>query len=406
MELTLLLQAAGAVGLFSARAFVPAFLAAVFIRFGDQIPVIEGTALIEAIGDAPAWFTHDVTLLVLGVLSALEILAQHSPEARELYDRVSGYLKSGMAIATTLGVATAADIDFIEGATQQAGFADTALAVAVGASVYGLSTLRSMTLAPLAEADEDDALGLQGLWAWVEDIWASFGVILVIVFPLVVAVMTLGIVGVLLLLRRRARVKEERAKTPCPSCQTPAPIHASACPNCRAAVPAPRSVGFFGQPREAADPQPDDHDLALLEKRRCSVCAARLEQRRPVQRCETCGETAFESETQRQRYLDRIAGRVGPVVAVAAAVGWVPGLGLIVGVIVYKLRLVSPLSRYVPRGRSFVRRLLLRGVLLVLGLLQFVPLVGVVTVPAMALLSYGVYRRALEKTLAESNSAD
>ena len=398
-----LLQAAGAIGLFSARAFVPAFLAAVLMRWGHHVPVISGSELIQAVGDSPSWFTHDITILVLGVLAAIEIAAQHSAEARELYEQVSGYAKTGMAIATTLGVASAADIGFVKDIMQQeAGLGDTGAAIAIGAAVFGLASLRSQAIAPLAEADEDDALGLQSLWAWVEDVWASLGVVLVIVVPIVVAVVTVGIVGVLLLLRRRARIREEKAKAPCPNCETLRPIHASACPSCRQPVPDPRAVGFFGQPLPRAEAKPAEHGLALLEKRRCPVCAARLEHRRPRQTCGTCGEEVFADEATQRAYRQRVQRRLGPTLAFCAAVGWIPVVGLIAGLIVYRLKLVSPLSRYLPRHRAFLRKLGLRIVLIVLGLLQLAPFVGAITVPAMAALSYAVYRKAFVKTLAAS----
>ncbi|MFW5682529.1 MAG: hypothetical protein ACOC1G_05930 [Phycisphaeraceae bacterium] len=406
MDVMVLLQAAGAVGLFTARAFVPAFLAAVLMRWGHHVPIVGGSELIQAVGDLPSWFTHDITIIVLGVLAALEIAAQHSAEARELYEQVSGYAKTGMAIATTLGVADAADIGFVEGVTQQAaGLGDTGVAIAIGAAVFGLASLRSQAIAPLAEADEEDALGLQSLWAWVEDVWASLGVVLVIVVPIVVAVVTLGIVGVLLLLRRRARIREEKAKEPCPKCETARPIHASACPSCRQPVAEPRAVGFFGQPMSRADANPAEHGLALLEKRRCPVCAARLAERRPRQTCAACGEHVFADEATRGAYLRRVQRRLGPTLAFCAAVGWIPVLGLIAGLIAYRLKLVSPLSRYLPRRRAFVRKLGLRVVLLVLGLLQLAPFVGAITVPAMAALSYAVYRKAFVKTLAESGGS-
>ena len=40
-----------------------------------------------------------------------------------------------------------------------------------------------------------------------------------------------------------------------------------------------------------------------------------------------------------------------------------------------------------------------------LGLLQLIPLVGLLTVPGMALLSFVVYRSAFEKTLARGSHA-
>jgi len=100
MDLTTILYGLGATGLFTSRAFVPAFLTALSLRFGADLPFLSNLEFLKATGDEPVWFTHNLTLLVLGALSALEIAADKSPEAQELLDDFSRYLKTGMAALT------------------------------------------------------------------------------------------------------------------------------------------------------------------------------------------------------------------------------------------------------------------------------------------------------------------
>lgn len=76
MDTFTLMQAVGSMALFSSRAFVTAFVSALLLRFGPDLPLLSGTELLTGIQGAPTWFTHDTTLLVLGVLAALEILAR------------------------------------------------------------------------------------------------------------------------------------------------------------------------------------------------------------------------------------------------------------------------------------------------------------------------------------------
>ena len=82
-----MIHALGAGGPFASRAFLPAFVVAMLLRFGVGWVGGEGTQLELAAAVAAqsaSWFTHDVTLWVLGVLSFLELAATKSQELREL----------------------------------------------------------------------------------------------------------------------------------------------------------------------------------------------------------------------------------------------------------------------------------------------------------------------------------
>ncbi len=79
----------------------------------------------------------------------------------------------------------------------------------------------------------------------------------------------------------------------------------------------------------------------------------------------------------------------------------VPVVGLIPGVIYYRLALVAPFRRYIPRGRTLLLRWGIWLLFLVLVLLQWVPLLGGLVVPTMALVSYKVYRTAFTAMVSE-----
>src|SRR4051812_38085360 len=82
MNLALLIQAVGSIGVFSSRAFLPAFSTALLLRFGPEIPWVAQTGFLQHVRGVPTWFTRDSTLVVLGLLSALELVAARFPEAR------------------------------------------------------------------------------------------------------------------------------------------------------------------------------------------------------------------------------------------------------------------------------------------------------------------------------------
>ena len=140
MSLSLFLQGLGSIGVFASRAFLPAFVTAMLLRFGPEFPAIASSGLLPKVRDVPTWFTSDIALVVLGILTVLELAAERFDEARSVLHEVHGYLKAGMAILTFLGVMGATDraavgkLVFVE-----AGFLDAWPAMLVGFGV-GVAT--------------------------------------------------------------------------------------------------------------------------------------------------------------------------------------------------------------------------------------------------------------------------
>lgn len=91
MSLPLLLRGLGSVGVFASRAFLPAFVTALLLRFGPHLPRMAHYGLLPQVRDVPTWFTSDAALLVLGLLAALELVAERVPEAQAVLDRVHDY---------------------------------------------------------------------------------------------------------------------------------------------------------------------------------------------------------------------------------------------------------------------------------------------------------------------------
>src|SRR5207248_528566 len=93
VSLPLFLQGLGSIGVFASRAFLPAFVTAVLLRFGPHAPWLTHAGLIPHIRAVPTWFTSDTSLVILGVLAALEIIAERFPEAAAILAEVHDYLK-------------------------------------------------------------------------------------------------------------------------------------------------------------------------------------------------------------------------------------------------------------------------------------------------------------------------
>ena len=82
---------------------------------------------------------------------------------------------------------------------------------------------------------------------------------------------------------------------------------------------------------------------------------------------------------------------------ISAAFGVIPVIGLIPGVIYYRLSLIASLRYYVPRSASMLSRWFARIVTFLMICLQPVPGVGAVTLPLMCLVNYWVYSATLRR---------
>src|SRR4051794_11396582 len=184
MSLPLLFQGLGSIGVFASRAFLPAFVTALTLRLGPHLPWLAHAGLIPRVRGVPTWFTSDLALIVLGVLAALELVAERVPEAKSVLDEVHDYLKTGMAVLTYLGALNATDRAAVGPLIERAGPGDYLPALAVGAGVYLASLARGAVVGALVDADEDDDLGLQGLLRRAEDLWGGLGPVALIIFPL------------------------------------------------------------------------------------------------------------------------------------------------------------------------------------------------------------------------------
>jgi Zn finger protein HypA/HybF involved in hydrogenase expression len=399
-----LIQGAGLTAFFASRTFIPAFATALTLRFGLQAEWFDWFGIEVAGTGAPSWFTTDTALIVLGLLAVLEVAATKSADARAVMAEIDPYIKPAIAVLTYLGVASTVDAAYLQEhlvEPQEAGFIDLIPAAAIAAATWWTTVNRREAVGLLAEADEDDDLGVQKLFSWAEDLWAAIGPWLLVIFGVLMLVVAAVVVGIFFLLRMRARIKDEQSKIDCKACGEKVYGCAVQCPQCGAKVDAPRGVGFFGTTKPKPATNLDRHPYRLVEKKRCPACATRFEQRQPRQACPACRHDLFADRDFAEAYLGAVASRLPTVLGVSFLFSLVPVVGLIPGVIYYRLAVVAPFRRYIPRGRALLLRWGIKLFFLLLILVQWVPLLGGAVVPLMALINYRVYRSTFEKLLRE-----
>lgn len=418
-SLSSVLAGVNSVGLFASRAFVSAFAVAAVLKWGPDIDFINNSGLLQQVHSVPSWFTHDITVTLLGLLAALEIAATKSADARAILIEVDQYLKSGMAFVSTLGVTgiiNAQDEAVLKQIIAwhepvRAGLGENAVSFIVAAmtavGVWISCSVRRSLLGTLAEADPDDDTMIGGLLSWLEDLWALLGTLLLILFPIVMLTISAAIFGFIALLRWRAKRREEKSKVACGSCNESMYRTAVKCPSCATPNAEVHAVGWLGQSKETLASDPAKQPVRLTQKQRCPVCATNLEPRRMRQTCPACGHELFENEADVKAYLGTLDERFPRVLVVTALLSLIPIVGLIPAIMVYRLRLTSPLRRYLSLARRVPLSFGLKLLFIVLIWVQVIPGVGAIAVPVMATISYGTYRRSFTKQLkGEREKAD
>ena len=363
----------------------------------------------------PGWLASDVSLLVLGGLSALELVAHKSAGAREVLNELDPYVKpltaavgltgliaaagGGEAAAVALGLS--ADMVPVEAG---AGFT-AMLVLAAAAGTLLLAIARRAVLADAAELDADDDTGLFGLFSWGEDLWAFFGVFLLVLFPVAVAILV-GIASlVVLLMFARAKRREARARVACDRCGDEVSRAALVCPHCGRERGNAERIGILGGPKVEPVRDRAAHAQSLRAAHRCPSCATPLKDRHPDQDCPSCGRPAFSTAADVRAFDQHIVARLPWVLAACAGFSLFPVIGLIPGIILYRMTLIAPYRRYLPRGRTLLTRWGVRLAYLFLIFVQLWPGAGVLAVPAMALLAWSAYRRSFRSLAAESAAA-
>ncbi|MFN0243848.1 MAG: hypothetical protein ACKVWV_13245 [Planctomycetota bacterium] len=381
--------------MFASRPFLAAFLTALLARWGVAFEWIADNETVQALHAAPAWFQSTITIVILGALAIAEAVSAKNADVRAVLDEVDSYLKTAIAFVVALAIVDDESAKTLHGIQRSGLGLETAWSALVASCTYAVAQLRRAAFAYFAEIDDDDDIGLQSVLAWIEGSWTLLAILFLAVFPIVA--LTLSALSALGLyqFRRWTLKREEQAKVPCANCSAPIYPHATRCSACRVAVVAPRQVGVFGQPR--AEPTDDvvRQRSDLIARKRCPLCATRLTKRAVRQPCASCGTVTFGSQIELERYLRDLRARMPKTLLVCFALSAIPVLGVIPGVIYYRLSVVSGLRGYVPPLRGCLARVMIRVIQWGIIAFQPIPAFGALVVPIMCLSSYAIYRHAL-----------
>jgi hypothetical protein len=402
MEPTYFLTTLGLIPYITSRAFVPLFASALIARYGRAWRPLADLAGVQLLDAVPAWAVSDPALTTLGILALVEVVCNKSPALRDLLSFTDTQIK-GLA-AFVFCLALAGPVNPALGTTLpvvQSGFLGLSGAVLwalmIGSCTWFLARLRKGIYHFLMEVDADDDLGLQKLLSWLEDGFGFLGALFVVLLPAVALAVTGLTLLTLYLIQKYLERQEEKRKVPCEDCGTPNPLCGVFCARCGKQRSGVRQVGFLGTVKEALVTDPDLHRSQLLACKRCRRCGERLREKGLDQRCHACGISPFESGRDLEAYIGRLEKDLPRTLLLLLGMGAIPVVGLVAGVIYYRLTLISGLRHYVPRSSRFLARWTMRIAGALLVCLQPIPLVGALSLPAMGLLNFLLYRRLLRK---------
>lgn len=257
-----------------------------------------------------------------------------------------------------------------------------------------IARLRQSVMSLIELLDGHGTLGLVRAFSFLEGGFTITLMIVLALLPLVaLALFGLTILS-LWLIRRWLERREERSKIPCASCATPIYPSAPSCPSCRTPQEAPRQVGLFGQSKEAPVTNIGEHRVNLIGRKRCPTCATRLKERGVNQPCPACGTAVFADISAVNVYLRALDKRLVKTLLICGVLGLVPVVGLVPGIVYYRLSLIASLRSYIPSGAGCLANWGVRIMSMFLVVLQAFGL-GFLSLPAMCLLNYTVYRSVL-----------
>jgi len=301
MNITALILSLASIGPFTSRAFIPAFITSLILRYGHNIWFLQNQEFVKLAENSPTWFTHGGVVIALGIISTLEIVATKNEDIREIMEMFISKIKPITAICTSFGILSISDtalIETIQNNIETAGYSvATIVGLLTGFGVFFVVSIRSEIMNFLCEIDPEDNLYIRFFLSWLEDAFCIIIPILIFLLPtIIIGISLLFFIIVLYLLKKYLEKKDEQSKSECPNCKSLNYKVAISCFHCSHTLETPNDIGFLGGAKKTIVSNIENHQLKLIEKKRCSVCGNHLKKRKVIQECSKCNNTIMDTK--------------------------------------------------------------------------------------------------------------
>lgn len=386
MSLVQIVTILGSIPLFSLRTFLPAFLTALLLAYPEYFPGM------DAVPPLPedAFITRDWVLILLGILSILEIIGDKSTEVRNLIKNAETYLKPAFFLVVNLSLLDDASAEVLK-EMQWAAFDLQWIFLGLGTlAVHWLAKMRRNFISFLEDVDEDDNFYISRITSWMEDSLVLFGFLLLILTGLFMVALYGAGIALFIYLQNRHRKKLEQQKIECSSCKEMNLPYAVHCFHCKTPLPHVYAIGIFGQKRKKLAVDIQNHKLKLIAHRKCSFCGQKLIKNTVYQHCDRCKTPSFEEPTLASflHFQDR---KFYKITGLSFLLGFIPIIGFVISAVIANIYLFSPYRKYLPRGSSFLTKLVIKFLTFFLFLLGIA--LGFVAGPAYIILRYFIWRK-------------
>lgn len=230
----------------------------------------------------------------------------------------------------------------------------------------------------------------ESLWDAPTDSWAQYAAAYFLLYPVLILLLVLLGGGAWLLVRTHLRRQELSRRRPCLICTTPVYPCAPFCPYCSAAQPHPVTLNSLGFSRPGRPAQLPTHPELLKSYRRCPRCASELPAYSTANCCPSCGGVLFKNIRSDKRYDRFIQRPFWPILLSLLLINFIPLVGSLLAISLYRRRLVAPYAHYLSRmegGLFMMIPSLLRY------LFSLIPFIGIIGIPLLALSENFLYRR-------------
>jgi len=351
----------------------------------------------------PEWLTKWPTVLGLGLLSLAEWRLENSTTWIKLIESFDGPLKGLFHIFFSQWVFVKATVATTTALFVGASFGlGTLWAIPPAIAIWILATFRRRGLSLLTDMDEGDDLGLRKLLTQVEEIGIASTAFFLIVLPIIALALSLTAIGILVLIRVYVAYREQQIQVPCSECHADNHPSALECKQCRTPFDEPVGISLFNQPTDRLVTDLVQHRLHLLCRKRCPNCATQLPKLTIRQSCPGCQTDIFSSIEQAQQLDHYLYWKFPKVLLVVALLGFIPLLGLIPGIMYYRLNLIAGYRGYLPRTSGCFVRVLERFSFFILVITQGIPVLGAISLPLLCFLHTAIYRTSFRRETAKA----
>jgi ribosomal protein S27AE len=359
----------------------------------------------------PEWVTDPKFLFITFILYILEKNVSQSPSFQEFWTLNEAKIKGVFACVISALLVDENIEGFIRGAFATAdNHGDIAestwlsfgniWAAIIGFFTWMLAAVRSSVMFILMEIDHDDSLGIRKFLGHLEGSLGLFGPLLYVTFPIAALIIAGFAFAIIAFLKWRVRKLEKKHQQPCPQCEHANHMSALHCGNCSVKLTDVKDVGVMGLSKmDSPAKELSTHIQKLRQVNRCPNCASSGNGKGLSSKCESCEQQLFSSREEAEQYLRNLHKRIPLTILVTSACGFFPIMGLIPGIIFYRLYLVGGVKIYVHHSSSFFIRIVLRIFFVLLIMFNLVPFFGFVSIPIMAMANYVMYSSSVRKQI-------